>query len=72
MNPDSFGGKKKEPHIYTQEEAVQLNRDLWETNNTLDAVNNELDRQKKILKTALSCMEKDQLIDFAEKLIFEE
>lgn len=58
-----------EPHIYTQEEAVELNRNLSDARYELRKTKDKLDETKDKLKLALSCMEKEQLIAFVEKLI---
>ena len=58
------------PHVYTQEEAVQMNDELSRRGNTIRELELTSDYLKGKLNIALQCMEKEQLIEFINKTLF--
>ena len=67
MNPDVF--KKKTPHVYTQEEAVELHRINRELEYQLDEQGVGVEKLRNKLDIALSIMSKEQLIEFINKTL---
>lgn len=69
MNPNGLGGGKREPHIYTQEEAIELRSKNLEKDCAIRELEDKLNSQKEKLDFALSIMKKKQLIEFINKII---
>lgn len=57
------------PHIYTQEEAVALNNTVSELKCSVRKEELKSNNLKEKLDLALSLMEKEQLIEFINKII---
>ena len=67
MNPDVF--KKKTPHVYTQEEALSMKKEIWELEDKLHSESKKTENAKSKLEVALQIMSKEQLIEFINKTL---
>ena len=66
MNPD---GTRKKPHVYTQEEALSMKKEIWELEDKLHSESKKAENAKLKLEVALQIMSKEQLIEFINKTL---
>ena len=62
-------GVAKEPHVYTQEEAVSMRNEIYELKHEISKKENNFKNVKSKLDIALQIMSKEQLIEFIEKIV---
>jgi hypothetical protein len=67
MNPDVF--KKKTPHVYTQEEALEMKRSIRDFEDKIYETEKKSKKVRSQLDIALQIMSKEQLIEFINKTL---
>lgn len=67
MCPDFF--EKKTPHVYTQEEAVTMKKEILELEDKLYSESEKTKNAKSKLEVALQMLSKEQLIEFINKTL---
>ena len=65
MHPD----KPSKPHVYTQEEAISMKKEIWELESKLNSERKKAENAKSKLEVALQIMSKEQLIEFINKTL---
>ena len=56
-----------EPHIYTQEEALSMRKQIYDLNQIAAKQLDEIEERKNKLDVALQIMSKEQLIEFIKQ-----
>ena len=69
MHPDGIHSSRKTPHVYTQEEALSMKKEIWELEDKLHSESEKAENAKSKLEVALQIMSKEQLIEFINKTL---
>ena len=69
MEPIGIGSSKKTPHVYTQEEALSMKKEIWELEDKLQSESEKAENAKSKLEVALQMLSKEQLIEFINKTL---